>query len=307
MIAVESARPDELAPALRLLFQHYPPEGQEGRIRRALALVEGGEIPREGVLVARVHTALVGVMVCVPLPGAGGLVWPPQAAGDAAVEAEDQLVRAAVAWMRGRGAKLAQALLLPSETEFGLPLLRNGFHRITRLHYLRRPVDASDGEGGQGRAAVSAAGLLFQSYTDATRDAFHATLLRTYEETEDCPELNGARAVEEIIAGHQSQGPFDPGRWWLALRDGRPAGVLILTEVADWGSWDVAYVGVVPEARGRGVGLALMARALRAAADAQAGQVTLAVDERNLPARRLYARLGFEPFDERDVYLAVFR
>jgi ribosomal protein S18 acetylase RimI-like enzyme len=50
-----------------------------------------------------------------------------------------------------------------------------------------------------------------------------------------------------------------------------------------------------------------MTRALRAAADAQAGQVTLAVDERNLPARRLYTGLGFESFDERDVYLAVFR
>jgi predicted GNAT family acetyltransferase len=50
-----------------------------------------------------------------------------------------------------------------------------------------------------------------------------------------------------------------------------------------------------------------MGRALAAAAAAEATQMTLAVDERNRTARRLYARLGFEPFDERDVYLALYR
>jgi mycothiol synthase len=307
MLAVESALPDELGPALQLLFQRYPPEGREGRVRRALALVESSEIPREGVLVARARGALLGAMVCVPLPGAGGLVWPPQAVGDAPAEIEDRLVRAAVAWMRGRGAKLAEALLLAAEKDLAAPLLRNGFCHITRLQYLRRALEGQDGAGEEGCAAAAEPGLTFATYADATRDAFHATLLRSYEETCDCPELNGAREVEEIIAGHKAQGVFDPGRWWLTLADGRPVGVLILTEIAEWASWDVAYVGVVPEARGRGVGRALMTRALRAAAAAQAGQVTLAVDERNLPARRLYARLGFEPFDERDVYLAVFR
>jgi ribosomal protein S18 acetylase RimI-like enzyme len=54
------------------------------------------------------------------------------------------------------------------------------------------------------------------------------------------------------------------------------------------------------------VGRALLARAIRAAAAGHAGHLTLAVDERNFPARQLYASLGFEPFDERDVYLALF-
>ena len=302
MISVESARADELEPALRLLFQRLPPEACEGRVRRAQTLIGSGDIPQEGVLVAREYGALRGVMVCVPLAGASGLVWPPQASGTDPVGIEDRLVRTGIAWLRARGARLAEALLLPSEAALATPLLRHSFKRITRLQYLRHSVDPADGQLRDGHATR----LTFETYTDATRDRFHATLLRSYEETRDCPELNGVRQVEEIIAGHKAQGTYDPERWWLALADGRPVGVLIVTEIAEWSSWDVAYVGVVPEARGRGIGRALMARAFRAAAIAHATQVTLAVDERNQAARRLYDRLGFEPFDERDVYLAIF-
>ncbi len=304
MFAVGPARPEELEPALRLLFQWYPPETAEGKVRRALALVEAGDIPRDGVLVAQHYGALRGAMVCVPLPGAGGLVWPPRATGDDAAAVEDSLVHEALARLRRGGAKLVEALLLVSERPLGEPLLRNGFDLITRLVYLRRPLAPSDAEPDGTPPGPS---LTYLAYSDATREVFHETLLRSYEGTQDCPELNGVREVAEVIAGHKAQGVFDPTRWWLALAGGSPAGVLILTEVADWASWDVAYVGVVPEARGRGVGASLMRRALAAAAASQALQLTLAVDARNETAQHLYARLGFEPFDERDVYLAVFR
>jgi mycothiol synthase len=304
MFPVRPARPEQLQPALELILRQFPPEGCEGRLRRALALIDEGEIPREGILTVPGAGGLLGAMVCVPLPGASGLVWPPQAAqGD--VRVEDSLVRAALAWLRERGARLVEALLLPAEHGFADPLLRNGFRRITRLVYLRRPVGAADA-GEVGDDGTRAGGLSCEPYTEATAAEFHETLVRSYEETLDCPELNGVRPVEEIIAGHKAQGVYDPGRWWLARTGGRPVAVLILTEVVEWSSWDVAYVGVVPEARGRGVGRGLLARAIRAAAAGQAGQLTLAVDERNFPARQLYARLGFEPFDERDVYLALF-
>jgi ribosomal protein S18 acetylase RimI-like enzyme len=304
MFAVEFAHPDQLEAALRLLFQHHPPEGCEGRVRRALALIETGEIPREGVLVARNHGALLGTMVCVPLRGASGLVWPPQTAGADGADIEDALLHAGLAQLRRGGARVVEALLAPSERPLGEPLLRNGFRLITQLVYLRRPLTAEDAE--MDRAAPGPP-LTWTTYSDATCEVFHDTLLASYEQTEDCPELNGVRDVAEIIAGHKAQGVFDPTRWWLALADGRPVAVLILTEVADWSSWDVAYVGVVPEARGMGIGAALMRRAIATASAAEASQLTLAVDQRNRPARRLYAGLGFEPFDERDVYLVVYR
>jgi ribosomal protein S18 acetylase RimI-like enzyme len=110
-----------------------------------------------------------------------------------------------------------------------------------------------------------------------------------------------------VILGHRSQGLHDPSRWWLARDAGRPAGVLLLTEMPEWTAWDVSYVGVVPEARGRGLGRELLAHGMEAARRAGVTQMTLSVDERNRPAWQVYRALGFEPYDHREVYLAVWK
>jgi hypothetical protein len=99
-----------------------------------LDLIARGDLDPAGVLVARAGGAVVGAMVAAPVPGAGAAVWPP-AADDPAVA--DALVRHATAWLRGRGAKLAQALLAPDEAGLAGPLLRGGFAHATTLHYLR--------------------------------------------------------------------------------------------------------------------------------------------------------------------------
>ncbi len=132
------------------------------------------------------------------------------------------------------------------------------------------------------------------------------TLQRTYEGTLDCPEVNGARTIDEVIAGHQAQGRFDPDRWWLALRDGQPVGVMLLSELAESNDWEVAYMGLVPEARRQGLGRQLLLQALHAARAAGVRSVTLSVDGRNHPAWQLYVGTGFVPYDRREVYLAVW-
>jgi ribosomal protein S18 acetylase RimI-like enzyme len=118
--------------------------------------------------------------------------------------------------------------------------------------------------------------------------------------------VNGVRDVREVIEGHRAQGSHDPARWWLALDGGQPIGVLMLTEMPEWQGWDLSYIGVVPEARGRGFGRQLTGRALTAARAAGAAQLTLAVDTRNEPARKLYHDLGFRPYDRREVFLAIW-
>jgi ribosomal protein S18 acetylase RimI-like enzyme len=60
-----------------------------------------------------------------------------------------------------------------------------------------------------------------------------------------------------------------------------------------WGVW------VDPQHRGRGWGEALVVAGCDWAADAGAWAVTLWVAEGNLPALRLYARLGFSPTGNR--------
>jgi ribosomal protein S18 acetylase RimI-like enzyme len=212
---------------------------------------------------------------------------------------EDALVQRASAWLRGSGARLAQTLLPPTDAPQAEPLLRNGFRHVTRLWYMLHPapenVPALDGR------------LTYESYARLPEPALLARVLqRTYEATQDCPEVTGVRTMDEVIEGHRAQGKYDPERWWLVRHGGEPIGVLLLTEMPEWASLDVAYVGVVPGARGRGFGRAIMGWALREAALSGIGRVTLSVDARNEPAWRLYRRLGFEAQDEREVYLALW-
>ena len=145
--------------------------------------------------------------------------------------------------------------------------------------------------------------LSHHTYSQANRDLFHLTLLRTYEGSLDCPELNGVRSIEEIIAGHMAQGNFRPERWGLAYDADRPVAVGMVTAVPDLEAWDLSYLGVVPEARQRGLGRALTEHILQVARQEHAPKLTLAVDDRNRPALQLYESLGFETVDFRDVYL----
>jgi ribosomal protein S18 acetylase RimI-like enzyme len=300
--AIDRARPEELEAAFRLVFRHVQPDERASRVARALELVRLGEFDPAGVLVLRDGRGLAGAFVCHRVAGGSGLVWPPQAeSGRDRTEVEDQLVRSGVAWLRSGGAKLAQALLALGEARLGAPLERNGFTQVTQLAYLRHTLELP------ARLRDARVGLRYQTYADCDRTWFHETLFRTYEGTQDCPEVNNVRTVEETITGHQTQGAYDPGRWWLAFAGDRPVAVLLTAAVPEWHAWEVSYLGVAPDARRQGIGRELVLKALTEARAARQLQVTLSVDRRNEPAWNLYRELGFRPYDDRLVYLAVWR
>lgn len=293
------ALPEEQADAFRLLFQRLGPDEQSQRVHAALTLIHSGELNPEGIFVLRDAGQVDAVFVCLPVPGASALVWPP-IARDGSREREDLLVRHALAWLRTRGTRLAQALLSAEEAPLSAALERNGFAHVTDLLYLGHdlalPLDALRAPGR----------LRFLTYDPAQPAVFHQTLLLTYEATLDCPEVAGVRTIDEVIEGHRAQGRFDPRRWWLACDDTGPVGVILLTELTESGSWEVSYMGVVPHARCRGYGREMLLHALVEARAGGAPRLTLSVDRRNEPAARLYRRVGFEPHDCRGVYLAIW-
>src|SRR4051794_38220567 len=112
-LVIDPARPSEWHDALRLAFQHLSSKDQAARAAAALEVLAKKEIDPDGVFVARSGQHLVGALICTTTPGAGSLVWPPQVARwtNHQEEIEDRLVTHATAWLRQRGAKLAQTML----------------------------------------------------------------------------------------------------------------------------------------------------------------------------------------------------
>jgi ribosomal protein S18 acetylase RimI-like enzyme len=302
--SAEPARPEERAAALRLVFQHLAPEDRVARVANALTLIVQGDLDPQGITVVRRGADLLGAMVSMRLAGAGGLVWPPQVKkGVPTSPVEDALVRQACLWLRQGGTKVAQALLPAEEAPLADPLLRHGFRHVTRLWYMRHGLG---GPRAEPAPPTDGLGLHFQDYPHCDPLLFQDTLLRTYLGTLDCPELNGVREVEEILEGHRHQGKYDPQRWQLLFRGEAPVGILLLAEMPDWAALDISFLGVVPEARGAGLGRVLTAHALAEGRRAGVSHVTLAVDCRNLPAWKLYREHGFVPHERREVYLALW-
>ncbi len=127
----------------------------------------------------------------------------------------------------------------------------------------------------------------------------------TYEDSLDMPELEGIRSLDDIMASHQAGGRFVADRWQVGRLAGEPdaAAVLLLSEIPDRDAWEVAYLGLTPPARRRGLGRVILAHALELAAPF-VPRLELAVDVRNRPATLLYQHAGFVPFDHRAVHLA---
>jgi ribosomal protein S18 acetylase RimI-like enzyme len=294
----DHALPHEIEPAFDLLFRHLERREREYRVGRAAELIRRGEMDARGLFVLRRRGAVAGVVACEPVPGAGGILWP-AVSRDNRAEEEDHLVRRACSWLRERGARLAQCLLEPEDDRFAAGLLRNGFSRVTTLSYLCNERFGREQIHPPGR-------LAFSPSDQANPGAFHDALLRTYEATLDCPEVNGVRTVEEVIQGHRAQGRFDPSLWWLVREQGKTVGVMILVPNESGEEWEVGYMGVVPEARRRGIGDEMLRKALLEARKAGVRRVTLSVDDRNVPAWRLYRGMGFELIDKRIVFLTVW-
>lgn len=296
-MTVRAAEPLERTAALQLAFQHLDDPEQHFKIRTALGMIERGEFDPDGLIVAVDGTGIAGCIMAMAMQG-GAIVWPPRCRRSLANSSivEDLIVEYTNLWLTRRGARIAQTMLLPEEEADGAALVRHGFQPITRLMYLRHFLDLAAEELAKPER------LTYRTANELTDTELESLVDRTYIESADCPELNHTRGAADFLAGHRAASEYNPNRWWIAHHQGQPVGVVLMNQT-ETDTWDMAYLGVVFEARKRGIGRELVRKALFEAKAAGMLMVTLALDHRNEPARRLYHQAGFEPFDERIVLL----
>lgn len=198
-------------------------------------------------------------------------------------------------------AAILQALPEPEEAWAVEAFGAAGFLSVGTLRYMRcdRAIRAGSAEAGAWPEGVSVERVMPQGQRGALPPAREAEVMaaleRSYVDTLDCPELCGLRSTRDVLDSHRSTGDFDPSTWWLVKHRGRPAGCMLLNRCPEQRTIELVYLGLGPELRGKGLGRALLEMGVRGARRGAAGwAVTCAVDERNAPALRLYAGLGFE-------------
>lgn len=236
--------------------------------------------------------AIDSVVLAVPSPGRTAMFFVTPPRDEAAIAPGAGLIERACRGLREGGSRLpdvtlGQALLKPTDVFETAAYLRAGFSRLAELAYLERPLGRPvEAPAWPARAEVT-------PYHPEHRDEVMAVLEASYRDTLDCPGLLGLRRTEDVFAGHLAAGEHDPDLWLRLHVDGRPAGVLLLTPVPASATIELVYLGLAPFARGRGLGRALLRHGLARLAGRRETRITLAVDERNAPALRLYRGEGF--------------
>lgn len=118
------------------------------------------------------------------------------------------------------------------------------------------------------------------------------------------PNLSSASGCRLLMRAIRDSHGFCPGATWLASSPDGCVGT-IQGLMDDRGQGSVQNVGVLPGYRGRGLGRALLLKALGGFLAAGAVRVYLEVTAGNGPAVRLYRDLGFRPV--RTLYRGVPR
>jgi GNAT superfamily N-acetyltransferase len=228
------------------------------------------------------YTAAVLV---IPAPGktASFVLSPPRHANS--INQAAALLRAGSIQASRWPIDLFQALLDPTDQLTHTAFLQAGFQDLAELHTMVAPVKAppSPTPLPEGISLAHAQDTNLIGVLDAT-----------YERTLDCPALRGLRQVPDIIEGHRAGGCVHDDLWLVVTHGQRDIGCVLSTCTATR-SADLAYFGLIPEERGRGLGRIIMEHVLARAALHGVTTMRLAVDASNVPARRLYRSLGFQP------------
>jgi ribosomal protein S18 acetylase RimI-like enzyme len=199
--------------------------------------------------------------------------------------------------------KIAQALPEVDEPWFEAALDEAGFVPVGTLSYLRQePAALMRGKKTPPPPLPADVSIRWLSQVSpGESDAqLLAALDASYEDTLDCPELCGLRETRDILASHKSTGKFDPSLWLMVYLRERALGCVLLSRCVEQRTIELVYLGLGKGLRGMGLGRSLLTFAIATARQqTPSWSISCAVDERNVPAIRLYTSMGFVAFARR--------
>ena len=296
---LDPVEPQHRARAFDLVFRDLPADQRGQQTEALMAAVDSGELLPEGLLGAYRQDRLVGTVLWQLLPGRTAMLWPPRLVGAEDPATDDDLLKTACGSLQAHGVAIAQALLeRPNEADDQL-LCRHGFEHMADMLYLVSMEVEFPTTAPQTR-------LKFTPYSDRMATRLAHIVKATYEQSLDCPAMDGVRSIEDVLEGYRATGQFDPSRWLIVEHGNRDVGCLLLADHPEHGNWELVYMGVVASQRGRGWGVEIAQHAQWLTRQAARARLVLAVDAANGPGIKMYSAAGFQAWDRRAVYLKTF-
>lgn len=294
-LCVQLALPDDRAEALALVLAGRP---AADRARHVAAWADAVSRSQAELWAGYRGDCLAVAMLVQVQPGRTAVVLPPRSQAGEPRRSAAELLTQVAADLAIRGVRLGQALLEPDDPDAAEVLISAGFRHASDLLYLVSLAASFP-------TTPPTDGLEYVPYATERRDRLAAIIERTYEGSLDCPGLDKVRSIDEVLDGYQGVGVFDPARWLIVQRQGADVGCLLLADHPANNAWEIVYMGVAPQARGRRYGVAIARFAQWLTRGAGRDRLTAAVDAENGPATAAYAEAGFVSWDRRSVFLRL--
>lgn len=295
LIQVIRAPRERWGSSLNLVLSHRP-FAERVRLAEGLAKTTGGA-GFEGLFEAHCEGQVVGAALAVIQPGRTALTYQPRLTPGGPEEAAADLNDAVTQFLLQHDVCLAQEVLPLTALADATRARDFGFTIEVELWYLA--ADASTFP-----ASPPSGALTVEPYTDDQLVRLAEILSRTYDQTLDCPEINGVRSSIESLCSYRQTGSFNPNNWGILRSNGQDVGCVIIARHEDQ-SGELIYMGLVPEARGRGWSHEAVDWAKWIARVARCTILSVAADQRNTPALKVYDAAGFVQFDARRVMLRI--
>jgi ribosomal protein S18 acetylase RimI-like enzyme len=296
-LSIVRCPPHRLAEAISLVLVDVAPS-QRRAIATAIAhFDDAAELANEPLFVAFNDKQFYGASWGQRQSGNYAVFWPPQLVNGYDEATARRLAEAVVRSLDETVVEMTQVLISDAQSDSIGVLEHVGFRHLADLLYLTCEAHRFPTK------SVSEAHIDFVPYSGPLRSRLMQLIERTYEQTLDCTALNGVRDVDSVINGYQSTGVFNPQNWMIVRANSEDVGVLLLADHPTAGHWELMYMGLVPEVRGKHWGQQITQHAQWLAGKAGVERIVLAVDSTNLPALRMYRSTGFEIWDKRTVFV----
>ena len=248
---------------------------------------------------------LWGVVWAQLQPGGTTTIWPPRVVGHHEGLGA-RLAVAAVEVAEAHGARIAQALLSPSDIVEAKWLEEAGLQRAAEIQWL-----VWDGPSSPPLQAIPdplRPPWRAERYEHARhRVRMEKLLERTFVDSLDCPALEGVRPATDVLEGYLAAGASGSEHWYFIHDGAGDAGCLLLSKDAAANELELVYMGLTPQWRGRGLGKVLVQLAQSLTCRAGCHRLLTAVDAANVPACATYGTAGFHCWDRRHALWRVFK